>query len=527
MDKFFNNIILAAALTATIAGMTACSGPDDIVESVNYNRPFTPTELEAKVQNTTNVKLSWECLSSADANMSYAIELYADDPDMTFAGTPLKYTAQSSPYTVTELEGETTYSVRVKSLRSGVESAWAKTTFETGTEQIFFNPEPAEIGKTWITLSWPEGSTVTKLTVVKSGEVIQEFNLTADEIAEGKKTVENLDVERTYTFYLYNGEKQRGKIQVQTLPNYTPVTTAEELKSAINHAEDGEVIMLTENAVYDFTDMDGTTSIEINKPLALKSNNGATIKGVYFQIVNGASFEFANIILDGEGGTGDQPFAYKEDGNYQRLYIHDCEVKNFTKGFFYINVKALIDDITISNCIIHDVVCSGGDFFDSRAGGYNTFNVTNNTFYNCAAERDFIRMDDASANISATPVITVDHNTLYNVGANGANYRLLYVRFAGNTIAWTNNIVANTNYKRGFTNQAATSEPTFKNNFYFNTVNLVSAGPTCDDKTVIFDTDGKVVETNPFKDPENADFTVTDVSISDKGAGDPRWLPTE
>ena len=30
-------------------------------------------------------------------------------------------------------------------------------------------------------------------------------------------------------FYIYNGEKQRGKIQVATLPNYTPVKTAVEL----------------------------------------------------------------------------------------------------------------------------------------------------------------------------------------------------------------------------------------------------------------------------------------------------------
>ena len=162
--------------------------------------------------------------------------------------------------------------------------------------------------------------------------------------------------------------------------------------------------------------------------------------------------------------------------------------------------------------------------FDSRAGGYNTFNLTNNTIYNSAASRDFIRMDDASGSVSAKPVITVDHNTLYNVGNGNANYRLLYVRFAGNVINWTNNVVAGTNNKRGFSNQKSTGIPTFKNNFYFNTVNLVSAGSTADATITFFDAEGTEVAADPFKDAANFDFTITDEKIKDKEAGDPRWL---
>ena len=184
----------------------------------------------------------------------------------------------------------------------------------------------------------------------------------------------------------------------------------------------------------------------------------------------------------------------------------------------------MIDNITINNCLIHDIVCSGGDLFDSRSGGYNTFNLTNNTIYNSALSRDFIRMDDASGKVTATPVITVDHNTLYNVGSDGANYRLLYVRFAGNTINWTNNIVANTNYKRGFANQKNTAIPTFKNNFYFNTENLISAGSTADASITFFDSEGTAVSADPFKNAAGFDFTVIDEKIKDKEAGDPRWI---
>lgn len=534
------------AIGLSLSGMTACSDPDEPITSVEFDRLFSPTELEANVQNTTGVKLKWFAISAAE---QYQIEIYADDPNMEYSGTPVyqktlvpnKADAQAArsecSWTLPAgtLEGETVYSVRLKALGDNMESKWSGTTFETGTEQIFYDVPATDITKTSVTLSWPAGSAVTTITVQKSGEVIQTHELTADEIAAGKATVEGLNVESTYTFYIYNGEKQRGKIQVQTLPNYTPVTTTLELLNAIEAAEPGEVIMLTENAVYDFTDAaalgkdEPVKSIKIEKDIVLNTNNNATIKGVYFQIFGGASFEFANITLDGDGGSGDQAFNYKDAGNYAKLYIHDAEIKNYTKGFFYINVAAVIDNITIDKCLIHHIECNGGDMFDCRSGGYNTFNLTNNTIYESALGRDFIRMDDASGSVTAAPVITVDHNTLYNVGSGGKNYRLLYIRFAGNVINWTYNVVANTNHKRGFSNQAKTNVPTFRNNFYFNTVNLLSLAEGNEEAITFFDNDefggnGTDIATDPFKDAANYDFTIVNEKISDKGAGDPRWL---
>ena len=538
MNKIFNKISMVLAIGLSLVGMTACSDPDEPITSVEFNRLFSPTQLEAKIQNTTGVKLTWFAISASEKAL---IEIYADDPDMQYAGTPLTFEAVPNEAIIPSraewswvlpagtLEGETTYSVRVKAVGKNMESKWAGTTFETGTEQIFYEVPTADISKTSVTLRWPAGTNVTKIEVQKSGEVIQTHQLTADEIANGAATINDLKVESTYTFYIYNGDKQRGKIQVQTLPNYTPVASAAELLSAIDAAEPGEVLMLTENAVYDFTDAaalgkeEAVKSLKIEKDLVLNTNNGATIKGIYFQIFGGASLEFANITLDGEGGSGDQAFNYKEDGNYGRLYIHDAEIKNYAKGFFYINVAAVIDNITIDKCLIHNIECSGGDLFDSRSGGYNTFNLTNSTIYNSAASRDFIRMDDASSKVTASPVITVDHCTLYDVGNGGANYRLLYVRFAGNVINWTNNVVANTNNKRGFSNQTSTSVPRFNNNFYFNTLNLLSLAAGNEEKVQFFDEEGTDVTANPFKDAANADFTIIDEKIKDKEAGDPRW----
>ena len=127
------------AIGLSLAGMTACSEPDDAITSVEFNRLFSPTNLEAKVQNTTGVKVTWFALSAAD---QCQVEIYADDPDMTFSGTPVlqkainpeggeqgarsECTWRLSPGT---LEGETVYSIRIKAIGKNMESKWAATTF--------------------------------------------------------------------------------------------------------------------------------------------------------------------------------------------------------------------------------------------------------------------------------------------------------------------------------------------------------------------------------------------------------------
>ena len=191
------------------------------------------------------------------------------------------------------------------------------------------------------------------------------------------------------------------------------------------------------------------------------------------------------------------------------------------------NIQAAVEAINIKNCVIYGIECSGGDFIDSRAGYPKEINLLQSTFYTVATARDFIRVDDASGNFAgvAGPKVTVDHCTLYNVGAGAANYRLLYVRFAENKLTFTNNIVVGTNYKRGFTNQSKSDPtPTLQNNFYWNCENLTAPGAGADATIVWFDENGTVA--NPgFKNADGGDFTLNvDSEPYKNNAGDPRWI---
>ena len=67
---------MVLAIGLSFVGMTACSDPDEPITSVEFNRLFSPTQLEAKIQNTTGVKLTWFSISAAEKVL---VEIYADD----------------------------------------------------------------------------------------------------------------------------------------------------------------------------------------------------------------------------------------------------------------------------------------------------------------------------------------------------------------------------------------------------------------------------------------------------------------
>ena len=103
---------------------------------------------------------------------------------------------------------------------------------------------------------------------------------------------------------------------------------------------------------------------------------------------------------------------------------------------------------------------------------------------------------------------------------------MFYLRWkTGNTITFTNNLVVNTNYKRGFANNSATDKkPTLEGNFYYNTANLIELAAGNTEKPTFFDSKGTALTADPFKDAANGDFTVTSDAVNDAKAGDPRWL---
>ena len=560
------NIASTCMLGLVALTMTSCSDNDNIIESLSFSKNFAPLGIEAKSVKETTANIEWKVSQNAT---SYTMEVYADD-SLTYEGTPEQIitgiTNDDIPYTVENLQFDTKYSVRIQALTDGNDSrtsTWNGVYFRTGTKQFLKTPKPAQISDRSVTLTWEveDGFDVSTL---KVGDITHE--LTAEEKEASQATIEGLSPETDYTAYLYYNGKQCGNRNFTTIADLEGAVVIHEdddIKTAIEGAEEGAVLALY-GGTYELNPDDN------GEYGAVKINNTITIKGIYptdqpvikgrFEINEGAGLTMSQVTINGsenavKDGKAEQIFNFKTaDANYGVLDIQNCEIigRPEMKGLVYLNVKAIVEAINFNNCIVSGIECNGGDFIDSRLGLPREINLTNSTFYNVATSRDFIRVDDASKNFDgeAGPKVTVDQCTFYNVGGAGANYRLLYVRFAGNKLTFTNNIVVGTTYKRGFTNQSSSDQdPTLNGNFYFNCQNLTSPGKSTDDTIVWFDTDsseydkttdagtiargkgnGIELTVSPFtvSDPTaTPDFTVDANSAAfAAGAGAPRWLST-
>ena len=514
---YFKSIVLGLATVA----LASCSDVADEITSIVYNRNFSPTSVEAKVRNRTNIELSWNL---GDGVTNYNVEVYAND-SLTFAGSPVQsfsVAPDEVPVLIKGLEGETHYSFRVQATDGNAsrDSKWSTAYAKTEAEQIFKNVAEEDIKGTSVTLRWTAGEKAATI-VLTPGDIV--YNVTDDDIAAGAATVTGLTPETEYTALLKSATgKTRGTITFKTGIDLADtdilVKAGDDIAAAIKDApegyrlivEPGEYGIATEEAAFG-------GSITISKQLTIKGlrqNEHPVIKG-RFKVE--APFAVDQVTLDGTGTDGGQCFDFTAEGEIESLTVTNSEVKNYTKGFFYINKAVLVNTITIDGNIISNIECDGGDLFDCRKGGYNKFDLKNNTIYNSAKGRDFVRMDDASKSIAATPVITIDHNTI--VGAcNDAAKRILYVRFAGNTINFTNNIVASS--VGNFSNQKNTAEPTFSNNIYFEADGFVTAGANAN--ALFVDAAGTTADPQ-FKDAANGDFTIGNDNVKDKKAGDPRW----
>ena len=241
-----------------------------------------------------------------------------------------------------------------------------------------------------------------------------------------------------------------------------------------------------------------------------------------FEILDGASLELNQIILDGKDNSStDQAFNFKTaDVTYPTLSVLNSEVRNFGKGVYYLNVAATVNKLEFVNTKFSGIECDGGDMFDCRKGRIDELNFINCAMFNSCAARDFIRMDDASK-LGGTPTITVDHCTI-NACANAKGKRLLYVRYVGNVIKWTNNLVTNT--AAAWSNQSKTGVPEFSNNAYFKCENLnVLDGADAGKTNLFIDETGKAVDDPKFKDAKNGDFTIGNEDVSKLGVGCTLW----
>jgi hypothetical protein len=505
MNKL-KNLLYILGISLVVA-LTGCSEPDDEITSLDYDRLFSPTDLQAKVVNKVNVTLLWNAVKGAE---SYQIEIYDNE---ACEGTPVK-TAQATtnPFTIEGLNGDTKYWVRVKAV-GATESKWVVASFTTDINSVLLSIEIGDITANDFTIRWTPGVTATKVTLKpKSGGSTIEYSIPSADATSGVAKVSGLDPSTEYDVVLYNGSQRIGLTTIETLAEGTVfVYPEDDLATIISSASDGDMFMLMPGT-YDVAELNISSSITIN---AASAEDKPVLASTIIRPENGAAVTLKNLVLDGTGSTGDQTIVYPA-GEFGDLLIDGCELKNYTKGTLYVNNATKIASVTITNCLYHEIECNGGDFIDFRNGIAETFTFKYNTVYNSALARDLFRMDaGGSSNFSdVTSIITIEENTFYKV-CNGTSRRILYIRLAKHEIYFNKNIIAET--QGYYSNQAATTITEMLNNNYFNAPNFTASTQT----NAKNDTGSTYTTLDPqFKDADNGDFTLQNISLN---VGDPRW----
>lgn len=538
-----NHIILACLLGAGTLSLTSCGDVMDEITSLAFDRNLSPVGVEANKVTENSAVVNWTNMSST---AKYEVQVFADD-SLSFAGKAAQNIQVSG--TQVDLSGlvyDTKYSVRVRTLDANDttrNSKWSGVYFRTSAQQILAALKEANISDKTVTLHWPAGEALDQAVVYTNKECTQVYKtyvIPAEAVQAGGAKLDGLQPSTEYWVKVYNGGKERGSKSFKTIADLQGATVVEpgdDLATLIANATSGQVFALMPGTYTFPSDEDG-------KAGAAKVQQSITIKGIYptslpviqgrFELYGGASLKMEDAVVDATANaTSDQFFNYKEAGDYHMLSLSGCEFKGAAgqKGFYYVNVAASIDSIAINNCIIHDIECDGGDLFDCRAGYIKDLLMKDNTIYNCAWARDFIRYDDKASNFgNPVPTIKVMNNTLYGNQNGTSGKRLLYVRFNGKNggqhILWQHNLVAKT--QAVYTNQKTTTQPEFLGNAYFDCTNANLFAPddeSSDPKAYWHgDTQGANGDDPQFKNAANGDFTIGNEAVKKLQAGASRWL---
>ncbi len=224
-------------------------------------------------------------------------------------------------------------------------------------------------------------------------------------------------------------------------------------------------------------------------------------------------------------------------GNYflqDKLNIQSCNIDNVNNYFVYDNKQPVyIENVVVNNCIVHLTPAAVLDavFYLNKGGNILSLTVSNSTFYETGSYdyKFFYQTSGRAKNISyLSNTTTYANSTFYNVCNNGqlGNYNGM----AGQTNAYWNLTECIFAYcspsgvaRRFLGGKPNQKTATFKNNTYMqrNTGSITFDVPTGYDDT------GTDIKENPvFKNPDGADFTISNAAQVNAKTGDPRWLPS-
>lgn len=559
--KSFNKIIGAAAMITLTLSATSCTDGNDWSVDSSLSRLFGLNGDKITVETTESAAtVTFSAFTSKDvAEPEYYV--FEVSKDSLYEGVEsaniIKFgedkSLTSSPVTLNGLDGDSKYYMRVKAMSSQAnESKWVYykdgASFKTKAEQIFNTLTAVDLFEDHVNLSWTPGAAATHITIVNAAapEDEDKYDLTADEIAAGKFTYDNVKPTTTYTATIYNGESKRGQLQFTTpaamppanykysLPEDVKVISqtlieeiAEQAKAAAgsetNYSATIGIPAGAEISLYGTATDGGKTNVTIPDGMSvtffgLAGGDAPTIKmDKNFDVAGSHAYiKFQNVKLEENGAN--YFINQSKACTVSEFSLEDCEVKDVKNSFFrlqgedakaiskltlknsiftnlcagygFINIDANngsghVDNIEIDGCTFNGICKTGKVFIFSKKTNMQDITIKNSTFYNCnGAGQYFVDFNDASYGADTFVI----ENCIFGKGADD---------------------VTNKNIR---SKVAPTVTGSYNTRDFFKVIKGLNALDYTSDQL--------------FTDPANGDFTIKAGTLKEK-AGDPRWYPTE
>lgn len=548
--KTMKNIFSTAALVLMgAASLTSCTDGNDWDVDSAFDRLFGTSDISITAQDT-KAAISFTKTSGATA---YQVELstdslYADD----VSKSSILDTLTNTPDTLYNLNGETKYYLRMRSIADGKNnSKWVYYTtgsgkyyFTTKSEQLFYDLTENDYDFSECKTTWKAGSAVDSITVWKGDEEVMCHVLTAEEITAGAYTIDGLNPTTTYTIYLKNGIAKRGTLTLTTTsaPPAASITyrlssdvtvlsqsiidevakkAQEAAGSTTNYSATIVIPAGSELDVHGTAEDGGVSTLNIPDGMSVTFFGNAGTKTPTLKLsktidVAGShsfvTFENLDITDNGAGYFINQ----SANATVDQFNVTGCDVSGFSTAFFRIKDSngVTINNLNLTNSIFHDM-CSGYSFIHvdagSGAGKVNNIKISNCTLYNIATGgKMFIFSKKTNMNS-----IEIDHMTMYNCIGNG-NY---FVDFGDSdhgpsTFTISNSLFTKTPDTATGKNIRSSLTPTVSNSYSTNDFYKVLKGVEA-----WTDVSSEAV----FTDPANANFTLTS-KYANLGIGDSRWI---
>lgn len=470
MNKILKSLLLICTAVFSYGIFVGCS--DD--NNSGMSRLFRPVLSNSNIKSGLDenkipyLEFKWDAYSDAD---KYIATLVPSD-----GSDPISIETNEPTCKFTNLAYDMEYQIRLKAISTskGIESKDYTTTVTTADYPTMLNSlSSSNIIDTEVRLTWDVdgGNTVYDVLKIFNGddELIDEIQLTADDLAAGEVIIRNLEPAKSYRVDAYYNGKYLGKKRFKTTASESysgavvdlRVFTASELKKMLStefldsvvtaHAEEDLNIVLKGGIEYTIsggTTIPATThTIRFVTGLTLEGNakfisgggftigkNGADVESIVFEKIDFIS-DKAKAMDDLKANTdkgwgGRQVFNINGVNSIlNNLTFKDCSVTGYRAVVRGQTNKDHIHNVTMENCTINGIGDQGVVTNADKGGDWKVVTIKNCTITNIVMLCDFRK--------TANPLeVNVENCTFcYAPLETTANANTPLFRFAANSVA--------------------------------------------------------------------------------------------